>query len=258
MLALIALATAGGCGSDSGDSGDSGDSAKEGSSGIESKSPQQILEESAAALARVKSFHVEGHEGAGSKKTSIAGDVGLPESLDLSITQGGSSATLRAVDGSLYIRANEAFWREQKTGSAAGELADRWFKAPTSSRELRDLTKDLDPAKLSRCLLKDHGTIADGGKATVDGQEAVVIVDKGDRPGTAPGKLFVAATGEPLPLRTLTTGKERPGGTKDPECDSDDSPAQPGDTATFSNYNEPLNISAPPSAVDLGGKGSAS
>jgi hypothetical protein len=54
-------------------------------------------------------------------------------------------------------------------------------------------------------------------------------------------------------LRTLTTGKERPGGIKDPECDSDSSPAQPGDQATFSNYNEPLNISAPRSALDLTG-----
>jgi hypothetical protein len=254
VLALISLAAAG-CGDDS-NNGSSGAGGANGAnaSGVESKSPQQILEDTAAALQDVKTFHVEGEEGAGKKATSVKGDIGLPKQLRIEFTRRGATATMIVVNGSLYVKANAAFWREEQGGKAAKEIADRWIKAPASTGDLRSLTKQLDPATLSRCLLKDHGTLAHGGKATVDGRQAVVIVDKGDRPGTAPGKLFVAATGEPLPLRTLATGNERPGGAKDPLCDSeDDSPTHVGDTATFSRYDEPLNISAPPAAIDVAG-----
>lgn len=261
LLVLIPLAFAG-CGGDSDDSGTATDGGSDGAtttSDLASKSPQQILEDTAAALADVKTYRVEGKEGAGKKATSVSGDIGLPSQLRIELGRGGATATMTVTKGSLYIKANAAFWSEEQGDRAAEELADRWIKAPASSRELRDLTRELDPATLSRCLLKEHGTLAHGGKATVAGQPAVVIVDKGDRPGTAPGKLFVAATGKPLPLRTLATGSERPGGRKDPLCDSDseDTPTRAGDIINFSRYDEPLKISPPPAALDIGG-GSAS
>jgi hypothetical protein len=253
---LVPLATVVGCGSDSKDSG-SKDSASQGSAsqdanGVASKPPRAILAASAAALSGVESFHLEGTQGAGKKATQVKADVGLPSKLRLTIGQGDAAATIIVVDGSLYIKANAAFWKGQGTGQAAQQLADRWLKTPAGSGELESLTKDLDTKTLSSCLVKGHGTLEHGGKATVDGQEAVVIVDKGDRPGTNPGKLFVAATGEPLPLRTLATGPERPGGKKDPRCD-DSTPTTAGDEATFSDYNEPLDFSAPSGAVEIGG-----
>ena len=64
-------------------------------------------------------------------------------------------------------------------------------------------------------------------------------------------RCLVAATGEPLPLRTLATGPARPGGKKDPLCDSD-TPTTKGDEVLFSRYNEPVDITAPPDALDLG------
>ncbi len=78
-----------------------------------------------------------------------------------------------------------------------------------------------------------------------------MILDKGDRPGTSPGRLYVAATGEPLPLRTIATGPERPGGKQDPLCDSD-TPTRAGVEVLFNRYNEPWTSTAPPDAIDLG------
>jgi hypothetical protein len=243
-LVLVCLVAPVGCGSDSDDSGDSGDSGD-----LASKSPEQVVEDAAAALRRVKSFHAEGTQGRGSSATTGKADVSLPEGLRVSLQQGQGSASMRIVGGALYIKANEAFWgRQGGVGKNAGELAGRWLKAPLALGQ--DLVDELDPTRLSRCLLKTHGTLARGGTATVDGQRAVVVIDKGDRPGTAPGKLFVAASGPPLPLRTLTTGRERPGGRKDPQCDGG-TPSQAGDEAKFSDYNEPLDIKAPPNAIDL-------
>jgi hypothetical protein len=259
VLAFLPLALAAGCGSDSKDSSDSSSSTTPGSSadsnGTESKSPQQILAASAAALRRAKTFHLEGKEG-GKKPTTAKADVGLPRELRLAITQGDASASIMVVNGSLYIKANAAFWKQEKIGKAAAKLEGRWLKTPASTGELRKTTGDLDPKVLSHCLTTDHGTLANGGTATIDGQKAVVIIDKGDRPGTAPGKLYVAATGEPVPLQVTATGGDRPGGKKDPQCD--DSPTHAGDEFSFTNYNEPLNLSPPPAAIDLGGTGAAS
>jgi hypothetical protein len=236
VLALVPLAMGVGCGSDSTDR----------SNGVESKPPEEILDETAQALRRVESFHVEATEASSS---SVKADVGLPEELSLALEEKDASASLVVVDGSFYMKGNAAWWKDVDVGGDADEIADRWFKVPFALA--KELTQALDPKTLSRCLVKEHGTLAKGGTAMVDGQRAVVIIDKGDRPGSVPGKLYVAATGEPLPLRLVTTGKQRPGGHKDPEC-GDDTPAEAGDVAVFTDYNKPLDISAPPAAVDLG------
>ena len=243
VLPLILLATLAGCGSDSNDSGSSE------SNGIESKRPQQILEETAAALRQVKTFHVEGTQAR--RTEQVKADVAGPKELRLDLKQRDAKARMVFVDGSVYLNGNAAFWRKAEAGQDARQLDGRWLKVPGAEGDLEKIAKEVDPANLSRCLLKDHGTLAPGGKANVDGRPAVVIVDKGDRPGTSPGRLYVAATGEPLPLRTVATGPERPGGKKDPLCDSD-TPTRAGDEVVLSRFNEPLDINAPPDALDLG------
>jgi len=238
---LVSLLAAAGCGDDSSDSG-----------GLESKSATQILEESAAALKEVRSYRVQVTQ----RSSKATADVELPTKLRLALREGASAASIIAVAGQVYIKANEAYWKDQQ-GSQAAQLAGKWLKAPTTSSDLKDVTNGLDPDTLSRCLRQDHGTIAKGGTETVDGEQAIVLIDKGDRPGAAPGKLYVAAEGEPLPLRTIATGNQRPGGKKDPQCDGD-TPTRAGDEAKFSRYNEALDITAPPGAVDVGANGSAS
>lgn len=241
LLLVLAIA-ASGCGDSDGSGG------KSEANGLESKPPQEVLAQTAAALRRVQSFHLEGTQG---RTTRVEADVGVPAKLRLDLRQRDASARILLVEGAFYVRGNAAFWKQAEAGEAARELGGRWLKMPSSRNEFAELTRQLDPATLSRCLLESHGTLARGGTTTVNGRRAVVIVDKGDRPGTAPGKLYVAATGEPLPLRTLATGRERPGGKKDPLCDSD-TPTRPGDEATFSNYDEPIDLTAPPDALDLG------
>ena len=219
---------------------------------MESKPAAQILADSAAALRKVKSFHVEATQRNGNKVSKVSADLELPTKLRLAIQEAPKSASIIGVDGSVYIKANEAYWKEQQGGEAAAQLADKWLKSPSSTTALEDLTKGIDPQTLSDCLAKDHGTIEKGGTETVDGQEAVVLIDKGDRPGTTPGKLYVAATGEPLPLRTIATGNQRPGGSPDPRCDEDNRRARKGDEAKFGRYDESLDIKAPPGAVEIG------
>jgi outer membrane lipoprotein-sorting protein len=244
VVALVPLVTALGCGSgDSNKANDTNDAA--------SKSAAEILNDTAAALKKVRSVRMEGTQTIDHRKTAVRADLEPPSKIRLTFDQAGAAASIIAAGGSVYIKANQAFWKNQGVGGAGSTLAGKWFKAPTSGSDFKDLTKQLDVATLSRCLVKDHGTISKGGAATVNGEAAVVLLDKGDRPGSAPGKLFVAAKGDPLPLRIVATGEERPGGTKDPLCNDSGSRTHRGDTLTLSRYNESLEIAPPEGALDF-------
>jgi hypothetical protein len=239
LLAVLALTITAGCGGDDKPAADE-------PNGIENKSPQEALADAGAALKDVKSFHVEATEG---RTTGVVGDVG-EDKLRIDVRQRDARARMLLIDKAFYMRGNAAFWRSTESGVDAEKLAGRWLRLPGSAAGLEELAKQLDPENLSRCLLTEHGTLAPGGTAIVDGRPALVIIDAGDKPGTAPGRLYVAATGEPLPLRTIATGSEKPGGKKDPLCDGD-SRTRKGDQVALSRYDEGVKITAPPNAVDL-------
>ncbi len=268
IVLVVGVMGAAGCGNDDSDSSSSSNpnttttatstktEERESSKSDEraSKSPEQIVEQSASALEDARSFHLEGTVRVDGKRTAVKADFEQPGKLRMSFGQGAVDASIITTGSALYIKANEAFWKQQQVGEAASSLAGRWFRSPASGKEISDLTKDIDPKVLGDCLRRDHGSLEHGGTATVDGQQTVVIIDKGDKPGTAPGKLFVAATGKPFPLRLVATGPPKPGGKPDPRCDDDegdDEEAQAGDVLTFSKFDEELGIKPPPKAVDL-------
>jgi hypothetical protein len=160
------------------------------------------------------------------------------------------------VEGAAYMKANSAFWTAQGERGAGALLGDKWVRLPagatTSFASLLALT---DPAKLGRCLLRTHvGTITKKGTEKLDGKPVVVLADKGDVPGGTPGLLYIAASGSPLPVRAVQTGRQSSGGKPDASCGETDEDVN--DTSTdadlrFSNYNEEVEIEAPKDAVDL-------
>jgi hypothetical protein len=239
-LALVPAATALGCGGSSSDT-----------NGEASKPAQQIVSDAAAAVERVHSLHMQGKQALGNEPTALEADLEPPAKVSLSFDQRGGNASIIAINGAVYIKANAAYWKKQKVGRAAETLAGKWFKSPTSAAQFQNLTRNLDVATVGRCLARDHGTLSVGGKATVNGQPAVVVVDQGDNPGGTPAKLFVATKGEPLPLRLVATGNERPGRKLDPECNSSGSRGRAGDELTFSKYNQAPKIAAPPGALNI-------
>lgn len=180
--------------------------------GVASKPATQILADTAAALKRVRSVRMQGTVAIGGKRTAVRIELGQPKKIRVALKEKDTTATLIVIGDSVYIKANAAFWKQQGVGPAATNLADQWIEVPGSSADLRDLTKDISLATLSRCLVRHHGTLSVAGKERFNERPAFMLVDKGYRPGTAPGKLFVSTTGEPLPLRATTTGRQTPGG----------------------------------------------
>lgn len=242
LTAMLATAL-GGCGSGSAPS-----------NGEASKPAAQILSDAAATLKRVHSMRMQGTLVMERHPTTIALAIERPGKLSLTFKQGARQAIIVVVAGVAYMKANASVYESQAAvpRGAVGLVADRWFKLP-SAEGVSSFTKGLDLDSLSRCLVENHGTLVPQGTATVDGQPTVVISDKGDLPGSTPGRLYVAASGAPLPLRMVATGPQRPGGTPDAVCNNESSePGQAGGQLTFSDYNRSMNIAAPASAVDIG------
>jgi hypothetical protein len=168
--------------------------------------------------------------------------------VEVSLREAGERLSLRVVDGAYYVRANAAYWRrETKSSTAAERLADRWVKAP-ASKDLRSAAVQLSPRRLAHCIGVESGTVSDGGTAVVGGRRTTVVVSAGDRPGTAPGRYYLAASGPARLLRYVQTGPDRHGGKADPLCDRDYTTRH----ADVRFAYRATRITAPPGAIDLG------
>jgi hypothetical protein len=212
--------------------------------GEAAKPALQILHDAAASLRAADSFRVEGRGTLGGQPNSSFTAAVAPSSLSLDLAQGGQVLQAIFVGGSAYVRANAAYWQDQTHSTAAAAFANRWISTRASSSQLGSL--QLTGAALGRCLLFNHGTLGVVRRASVGGHPVVVIADRGDRPGSTPTEFSIATTGQPVLLRALATGNQRPGGRRDAQCNGQG--GRTGDELTISDYNQPLHITAPAQA----------
>jgi hypothetical protein len=256
VLPTVLVLALAGCGGDDGGSGSGGD--------LASKEPKAILDDVSAALGKVRSYHVEGTQSDKDGRSTLTGDVSAGGDVRFRMTVAQSKLELIAVGDRTYMKADRAFWSSR--GGAAGPrianlLADRWVIAPDEAGgELRGSLDQLLPRNLAYCVTRTSGTVSKRGTEKLDGHDVVVLTDKGDKPGTSPGEMYVSTTGPALPLRVVQTGPEKPGGTNDPRCGDDDSSTTASDVR-LSDFDEPVDVKAPPNPLDLttlSGAGSSS
>jgi hypothetical protein len=231
------------CGDDSG-------SSDEERSSIATKPARQILADVVSALRGVRSYHIQGTMTDEDGPATLSGDMSAAGTSRVRFEQSGKRIDLRVLGSTTYMRANSAFWRAQQDGEDARVvklLSDRWLK--TREGDQRDLVDDLLPRSLATCLSTQHGEITKEGTGKVGGAVTVVLHDDGDIPGGVPGDLHVAAKGRPLPLRVTQTGPAKRGKAANPKCD-DDGETKASDI-TLSRFDEPVQITAPPNALDL-------
>lgn len=222
--------------------------------GEQSKPPQQILADAEAALAKVHSFHMSGTATDAQGPGSLDADFVLPGKVRIRISQGGGTAELRVVDAVGYIRANQTFWSHNgPSASVATLLADKWLKVPANVAGFGQFEAFADPSLIGRCMLGiHHGTITKAGTGSVGGKAAVVLQDKGDAPGSSPGRVYIATVGQPLPLRAVQTGATTAGGTPDAQChETADKDTTKHEDLRLTNWNSDVKIEAPAGALDL-------
>jgi hypothetical protein len=221
--------------------------------------PQRLLADAGANLAKVRSLHLDLKATDADGTTTVRADLTAKGDGDILLRQGGEgTARIRQVSSRTWLRADAAFWRSaggKEGGAAAKALAGRWVALGSAdSTGLGPILAELAPKRLARCLTAEGstGTLSLGTPTTYRGQRVDVLRDAGDRPGTAPGTLYVTAGSRPLPVRMLQTGKTSPGGTGGVCGTGEDEE----DTTTsaelrFSKYDRVPAIRAPKHAVTI-------
>lgn len=216
-LALIggALLLLGGCGSTSSENG------------IASKSATEIVAAAGRATEAASSVHVIGQQSSG----------GMPVTLDLYLQSGkgghgvisekGLTFEVIVLDGTTYIKGSYSFYKQIAGNAAAQLFQGKWLKAPSSNKELSQLGSLTDVHKLIGTALAEHGALTKGSTATVDGQKTIAVRD-----ATKGGTLYVAVSGQPLPVEISKTGSE-------------------AGQMSFEDWNKPVSIQAPAGAIDL-------
>jgi hypothetical protein len=174
--------------------------------------------------------------------------VELPGRIEVTITIGKGVNELTFIDGQVYIRSNSQYLRAAGASPAVTrEQENRWLHPPPlpGDAAFAALTK---PADIGYCLLAQDpllGQLSFGGRTIIQGAPAIVLDFHGDVPGGAPGRLYLAASGPPLPLRFTQTATQRPGGHLGHRCGDSAGQLLPPNKTAFSAYNHPLTISVP-------------
>jgi hypothetical protein len=222
--------------------------------GEESKSPQAVLSDLQRDLGKVKSFHFAGSQTEKGVVTRMSGDVFASGSASIAVTEGKASVGMILLPKATYMKANAAYWRVNggKSGKTlASKIAGRWVKVPDSAGDsLQPLLTKLSPKHLASCATTGLGTLSNNGVKTLGGRKVIVLEDKGDRPGTTPGLLYVAADGPALPLREVQTGPRKPGGKLNKRCDSASDKSTESDV-TFSRFDRVPQLKAPRGALSF-------
>jgi hypothetical protein len=201
-----------------------------GTGNIASESAQQIVTQAASATKAATSVTVKGWVVDSGQKLTLNITTSNSGQGQGTITQKGQTITLRITGGNVYLMADTAFWTAQAGAAAAKLFANKWVYTSLSDPNVGDLTNLFDTSQFfSGITGKAPGNLTTSGTANVNGQKAVVVKGS-DSSGS--GTMYVAATGNPYILKVTTTGSANA-------------------SLTFSNYNKPVNTTAPKGAINL-------
>src|SRR4051794_15996749 len=232
-LAIVAAGSLAGCGDDG-----------------SSKVPP-LVGQAQAAMRQVKSFHLSGSDVTAHGTTIARGVWKAPGNIRLHMVINGSPVDAIMMGNHIYIRGSAKFWRAHSMPPRAMAIvAGRWVIVPPT-RQFTALKRELQPESMAHCITVNLGSVRDAGRVTRNGEQLRLLELAGDKPGSAPGRVFISADG-PAFVRTVEqTGPARPGGTRDPLCDADGTNDTERATTTLSRINRPVTIAAPAHPLSL-------
>jgi len=200
-------------------------SARPADNGIAAKSETDIVKAARDALTHARSVHINGAFTEGGKRIAMnlrIGQNACDGSIKSPMNGTSTRVYIRCVGGRTYMRSPQMI-RAMGGATLARQVGDRWFYSTKErSGPFADMT---NPAAFAEILSAD-GTVSRGKTANVNGVPALQLLDDGSA-------LYVATTGKPYPLRV------------EPD------PPKRGERLDLLDYDVPLNVVAPPGAIDI-------
>ncbi|MCM2426314.1 hypothetical protein [Streptomyces sp. RKAG337] len=236
-----------GCGGDKSDDAvigskpkPSGSASTTAATGLDALTAQQISDKAEAALKSLTSVKVDFAMIDSGKPMQFKASMSKAGECAGAMSQGKSTMQFIGTHHTSYMKANDTFWREaggKEDGDATVELLHgKWVKVPGDAAKDKDLASfcDLDSFLDGISSDDNDGTFTKGAPTTIDGQPVVTIIQK-KAGGSEKTTIYVAAQGEPYPLKIVNEGGKEPG------------------HATFGDFNKPVKAVAPPASqtVDI-------
>jgi hypothetical protein len=210
--AMAAILLAAGCGGDStaGSGSPAGNavgssaapSPSPSSNGVADLSAKEILSKATAALKSAKAVRIKGQSRDGSERIVLDMAYSGDDSAG-TIAVSGQKLELRKIGKTAYIKGSRGFWTDTGGEAAAQLLTGKWLKAPVTDQRYGPIAELTDLDKAAEGILEPDGEITKGGRKTVNGVEAIALVEK----GTDGGTLYVATTGQPYPLQLASSAE---------------------------------------------------
>ncbi|MEU9854850.1 hypothetical protein [Streptomyces sp. NPDC047974] len=152
---------------------------------------------------------------------------------------GGGKAEVMRTGGFSYMKGDDAFYKgtagedgssAEEAGAIATLLNGRWMKLPADDADSNDMGEFCDLKAIFADMDKETETtgLTREADADVDGTATVVLKSKADKKGETTTLYVAKDSAKPYILRSVTAGGDEPG------------------TVTLSDYDKPLNVTAPP------------
>jgi len=168
-------------------------------SATEALSAGDILAAAAAAATAKGSVHTVATLKQGKESAKVVNDTGTSDGRQV-ITSGKQHTEILLVEGIAYLRANEEALRDffGFPADEASRYADEWLSFTISDAGYGELVETLDmPSLIENITLT--GDLTKTAVTTIGGKRVIGI--RGEHPQGGTGTVYVAADGEPLPVR---------------------------------------------------------
>jgi hypothetical protein len=195
-----------------------------GPNGIASLSPTAALSKVSAAAAGQTSVHIIGTVAQGKDTLGLDVHAGLTTG-EGELRLGGGQIALRLTNGTLYLNGDvKGLMALGFPKSSATTSANKWIGAQASATSLSALVNFSD---LVKSIVTPNGTVVAGRTTSVNGVSVYTLIDKTKGGGT----LYVATTGEPLPVQVVN--------------------AKPREKLSFSQWGAPISVAVPPNVIPV-------
>jgi hypothetical protein len=223
-----------------------------GVAGASTKTPGQVLASSGAAAKGEASFHYVATDSQSGQSITIAGDVSKAEGTQTIVANMDGQVghvTVSLVEGSAYFRGDEAGLQNfmQLPAALATEYTNQWISLSKGDPGYAAIAAGLTTASaLGQVEIAKPLTLR--GLTQKLGQRVLIIggSDRGTpsgstKPVTVPVRLYVKASGTPLPVLYSATWVV-------------DNHAE-NQSVSFSRWKEPVHVTAPAGPVPMGSLG---
>lgn len=236
VLSGVLLTACGGDDSDSAPSSAASSSPTGGSASGElaELSADEVLERAKRAFLASESVRIVGDITEGTESFSLDLRVSGSEGGRGSVSTSGVTFQIVRVGTDVYFQAPASFYEQQAGPEAAAELEGKFVKSTTDNPDFADLASFTDLQALADELFSPDGELEKTDVVEVDGQQVLGLRDSDG------SVLYVAATGEPLPVRIASVEE---GATPEP-----DAPDQ--GQIDFAEYGEEVDLTPPTEVVE--------